>query len=624
MAQSIKTEKLHSSVTQNVFRLNEKEKPVDHFWTAEAPTQTLADRKELMETIHEKLKTCVNHLALIKRTVALVAMGGMGKTETARLFVQQNRNQFENVAWIDAETESSTRDSFQTVAKILKIPHSHDVEGKTLARQVYRHVSEHVKKPSLFVFDNTNQLKTEGNTFGILEYITTEVVNNLPLILLTSQSAEWSLYQCQVIEVTHISYEDSFRFFLSWFKLSTEEVQADADLQALLSSLLGKLNGYPMALGLAAASIRYTPGLSCLSLLKQSLWRYIQRVDDQSFLQQAINTSLATKYPHTLLNLWQITMSNLDRREHRLEARCLLAILAHLPQESLDEEIAEAVYQATNKRYELTFPGESDASYEEAVHELQMVGLVRVKEDGPKSQIRMHRLVQTLGRLEKEAGLGMQKIIAYNLQHECVLNIRDEYLCSKHGVAEWVLVDELKALAWLDGIRLRTQENGTIYCSKWKEQLEVFPNGKDIAIVADFIIKNDRPLAKPGENVPCTSWAFIDNALKARSALAGHNPGIRAYLELAITSVVYAMITVNISLSLWDSGSWTELQKLKDSFKSLNDWYSEIDYGAILSTCDKLPGLIHPADALVWVSRACSPLYASLLIDASRLRYECN
>ena len=164
------------------------------------------------------------------------------------------------------------------------------------------------------------------------------------MILLTSQTKEWGRH-CAVLYVTEMSRAESFNFFQLRFKLSDEEIQDDNELRNVLESLIERLNGYPLALGLAAANIDFIPGQSSTELLKRKLKRYIQCVDNKKFLEQRVDTQLATEYNRTMYAVWDIAMENLERQEFAQEAKHLLSILAHCRQEDLERHIVEPLYE---------------------------------------------------------------------------------------------------------------------------------------------------------------------------------------------------------------------------------------------------------------------------------------
>ena len=103
----------------------------------------------------------------------------MGTSKTARKFVDKCRKYFKNVALVNAENESSGRESFIRMARVLNITHSPDISGHALSELVYKHVSRHVKSPTLFILDNANRLKVEGNIFGAFNYSSDRKFSNV-------------------------------------------------------------------------------------------------------------------------------------------------------------------------------------------------------------------------------------------------------------------------------------------------------------------------------------------------------------------------------------------------------------------------------------------------------------
>ena len=191
-AELINAKNLTSNVYQNSIHVTQSQDgSVKNLWTAPGPTHTFVGRERLLDSVHKKLQSLEKQEHYMSRMVALVGPAGMDKTETARAFAQKYKAEYENVAWVDAGTEKRAKDSFLRMAKILKISYLDDDIGKDLAALVYAHVSEHFKKPPLFIFDNACGLKSEENKLGIHDSLPTRVNKSVPLILLTSESAEW-------------------------------------------------------------------------------------------------------------------------------------------------------------------------------------------------------------------------------------------------------------------------------------------------------------------------------------------------------------------------------------------------------------------------------------------------
>ena len=374
---------------------------MNYFWTVEAPVVFFVGRTELLKQVHKKLQELLPNRHFMRRIVALVGMGGMGKTEIARKLAHQYRDHYKNVAWIDAKTKKSVRDSFLKIAEILELPGaSSETRGEKLAHLVYRHISEHVKTTTLFIFDQANQLKTAGYVTGINDYLPRRVTEGLPLILLTSRMTEWSKDFCEVIHIPELTSEESLACLRSRFRLSREAIQNDRELRVLLDDFNGKLNGYPIAVGLAVANISYIAGQSSKQLI-QALKKYTQYIDDNKFLEHRLDGQAGAGYPHAPLELWNITMNNLERRKSGTEAKCLLGIVAYCSGQDLKAYLVKTMYEVRSYAFGVPYPIRNySASFEEALHALQAVDLVKYDEGQEnvqcESEIKVRPIVQTL------------------------------------------------------------------------------------------------------------------------------------------------------------------------------------------------------------------------------------
>ena len=545
------TQNLNVNVTQIS---SQPQSAVTSFWAVEAPIHTFVGRQGLLKVIHEGLQELMREKHFMRRILALVAMGGMGKTETARKLADDYREFYENVAWIDAETEISVNASFLKIAKILNITHIDNTKGKELTELVYRHISEHVKKPSLFIFDNASQLQTDGDVFGIFDFLPVQMTKNPPVILLTSQSTEWRRHGCKVVDVIELSTEESLTLLVSRFDLSLTEIDKDQELQDLLQNLVARLNGYPLALGLAAANILYIPGQGSLELLKQSLKKYLRCVDENKILEQRVSSQLATNYPHTLLKVWDIAMTHLGRRMHASEAKKLLSILAYCPQDYLLKIQVQRMYEARSERFGVSFPDENDASFDEALHELQTVGLMRVENyDHEMSEVKVHRLVQTLARLGDAMDFAIQKLILYNVeqlhgptQRVHVVELAVESLLGREYIPDWALVEERKTLLWIYGLWFSQRKRDThvsfplensLVCKDCYGKPE---NSGDMSTVAAFIFNSQVPqdwFSVSGCKFELL-WTRMQNTKKVESSLPQNPLEMRLFLQYLLLKAV--------------------------------------------------------------------------------------
>ena len=607
--------------------VSQQRNPVTSFWTVEAPIHTFVGRKQLLEIAHTKLQDFLCQKHFMKRILALVAMGGMGKSETARKLAHKYREFYENVAWIDAETKSGAESSFRKIAKILNLSPSASTGGKELAELVYRHISDCVKKPSLFIFDNAIQLKTIGDTFGIFDWLPRQMTDNLPVILLTSQSTEWRKQGCEAVDVTELSKIESLHFLSTRCKVSQQQVDEDNSLRDLLHNLAERLNGYPLALGLAAANVSYIPDQDSVELLKKCLKKYIQCVDDNTILEQRVDTQLATNYPHTLLKVWDIAMRNLERREHAREAKQLLYILAYFSQYELKHYLVEIAYNMRSEIFGVSFPEETDATFAEALSELQTVGLTTIEKTNWLDKIKLHRLVQTLARLGNAAYFGIQKLILLQIEmgaSDHGLVFPQEYLLAWEVIPHWALEQETKLLLWLHGLRFMPNGSGTlakVVGSKtpWQNQLAKFENGRDIATVAAFVLEN--PFATHRSSATGSNsdllWTLIGDANKVKSSLVGPSHDIRVFLEqLLLTIVGEAAQTICDNFYDRDSPEMDLICPDADILDEFREWLNTFDFETAIID---FPDLQEQIDVLV--SRFINVSISSDFRKLSRFRY---
>ena len=115
---------------------------------------------------------------------ALLGAGGMGKTETARMWAHELCACVDgNVMWIDAENSSSVNSAFVQLCKRLGIS-LQDKFGKptVVGDGLHHHVYQHFgTQKSLFIFDNVRD-------DAMLQHILPKTNTVFPIILVTSQS----------------------------------------------------------------------------------------------------------------------------------------------------------------------------------------------------------------------------------------------------------------------------------------------------------------------------------------------------------------------------------------------------------------------------------------------------
>lgn len=95
------------------------------------PVILFAGRREELIDLHNKIQLNSEKVTVISQITSISGLGGIGKTELARQYVQEySKDCYDNVIWINAESEIALVESFTRLAKDkLKID-TKDANGK--------------------------------------------------------------------------------------------------------------------------------------------------------------------------------------------------------------------------------------------------------------------------------------------------------------------------------------------------------------------------------------------------------------------------------------------------------------------------------------------------------------
>lgn len=232
------------------------------------------------------------------KIVAVFGLGGIGKTQLVRKFIEKHRTHYKNVIWINAETESSMVDDFTNLAENhLEI--STKVEGKlkdveTLLEQVFNKLST---LPTVVVFDNVDETK---NT-KIIGFVLTSGIR--PHVIITSRIQTWSDSICR-IKLNVFNDQEALQY-VSTKLIDPDKRHNDSDDDKM--KLVKTLHRFPLALTQAIALINDLRIAKDFHI-SDYLCEWNSFLDSKVFKNDDLNT-----YDQTTLTTWNVTIAKIKK-----------------------------------------------------------------------------------------------------------------------------------------------------------------------------------------------------------------------------------------------------------------------------------------------------------------------
>ena len=181
---------------------------------------------------------------------SISGLGGIGKTELARKYIQQYSNEYDNnVIWINAESESTLAQSFRRLATEKLAIRTKDADEKEMPTEsIVKKVYEYFRKRKcLFVFDNAERSEYL-NKFLPLRSLQSD--DKKPYILITSRDREWER-GIDVVDLSELALEDAISLVKKGLGLPEEDTSQDQEIQ----NLVVRLQMFPLAIQQAVAYI---------------------------------------------------------------------------------------------------------------------------------------------------------------------------------------------------------------------------------------------------------------------------------------------------------------------------------------------------------------------------------
>lgn len=376
----------------------------------------------------------INHQNQQKSPIIVVCgLGGIGKTQLVRKFIERNQSYYKNVIWINAQERSSMEDEFKILARN-SLHISTKVEDKekdfnSLIEEVFIKLST---SQTVIVFDNVDETKNT-EIFKIVLTIGTSGIR--PHIVVTSRIQEWS-DSFRQIKLGVFSPEDALEYVSTKLGDLENVVHSLKDKMALVELL----QRFPLALRQATAHINHHRVVGKFRIddyMREYTSFRKEILDSKHFKNDDLNL-----YEETTLTTWIVTLGAISKCGTTGDlALRILRIIAYFHPDHIRRDIF----------FNLNFPlSETKKGVETEVTEAVrlLVNYSMVDSHTFQSVLSIHRLVQQVIRIELVSCTGsIETILRDGIQLLSEMTKHEDFKdCYEHGISVFlqsITFDEL-------------------------------------------------------------------------------------------------------------------------------------------------------------------------------------
>ncbi|CAL8128345.1 unnamed protein product [Orchesella dallaii] len=384
-----------------------------------SPIRLFTGRVKELETLHEKLQQSEQKLAIVSQMASIVGLGGIGKSELARRYIQEySKKYYRNVIWISAQTEETLKQSFRRLASDHLALSLLNIDGKekaitSLIDEVYDYFQG---KKCLFVFDNA-----ESNE--CLQKFMPFRISHRPYLLITSRDKEWA-FSSEVLPLYELAQEEAIEFVKNGLQMEQNEDES-------ITQLVTTLQCFPLALSQAISYIKQQQ-----SIFPFTIGQYLKQfeVRSQKLLNSSIPPTEFNTYLSTTLRTWKMTadlIASID--ESGSEAIRMLNIISYFEPDKIPTRLACGEM------------GDLDALH-------LLVKYSMVNSQPAEQTISIHRLVQEVTRIElkrtkneEETLRNALKLLSENIELDTISHVYSAYTYSSTFPS---VVVEYKEIPW--------------------------------------------------------------------------------------------------------------------------------------------------------------------------------
>ncbi|MFM7323386.1 MAG: NB-ARC domain-containing protein, partial [Nodosilinea sp.] len=328
-------------------------------------------------TGRETLLTDIHRTLSQRGRAAIYGLGGLGKTQTARAYLEQHRSAYRQVFWVRAATLEEVFLGYSELARALALPEANQPDQLAIAAAVKRWLESPDHNRWLLVLDNADDLPT------LRPYLPLQGTGHL--LFTTRAQALGEI--AEGLELTKMEESEGATFLLRRAKRIEPRAAltaATAADQALARQLVTATDGLPLALDQAGAFIEEQ---------RSSLGEYLKLFEAEKVTLLKERGELAGDHP----SVWvTFSLAFAKVAEANPASADLVRVCAFLAPDAIPEELFHQ--GATMLGEAIGALADNLLQRRKAMGEASRFSLISCNSD--TQTLAIHRLVQTVVRAE--------------------------------------------------------------------------------------------------------------------------------------------------------------------------------------------------------------------------------
>lgn len=349
-------------------------------------------------------------------------MGGVGKTQLVRRFIELNQSNYKNIICINSQRHDLMVDEFNMLAMNLNIEKVKEKDFSVVIEEVFNKLSV---SSTVILLDNVDEVRN-AKSLKILLALRTS--GTMPHIIMTSRIREWPV-SIHLLELDVFNLKDALQYVSK--KLTYKETPLEHKIE-----LVKQLQYFPLALRQATSDIyhRRDVGYRVIDYIREFRSHKDQMLNSDCFQKHDLDL-----YEETTLTTWKVSIAAIN--EHGETGSLAIRILriiayfdaSHIHRDTFFHLQFSTTKQVTNIKTEV----------ESAVRLL--VNHSMIDGDDLEGVLSIHKLVRDVIKIEMKHNLHLIKAILRDGLH--ILSEMEDFRDShEHGISVFLAALEFKDL----------------------------------------------------------------------------------------------------------------------------------------------------------------------------------